>query len=90
MNNIKTHLQEKGTKGGNQMYGIKIQKTTEPISNCNVCGAINFKKEHSSNKSVDTLTKIWIGNTTQQKITLCNDCLKELSKELNNYMTKTT
>ena len=59
-------------------------------SNCNVCGAINFKKEHSSNKSVDTLTEIWIGNATQQKITLCNDCLKELSKELNNYIAKTT
>lgn len=71
------------------MYGIEVQKSTELISNCNVCGAINFDNKLSLNKSVDTLTEIWVGHTTLQKITLCDDCLKELSKKLTNYINKT-
>lgn len=64
---------------------IEIKKSKENVSNCNVCGAINFDNELSSNKKVDTLTEIWVGRNLTQKITLCNDCLKELSEKLNEH-----
>lgn len=68
---------------------IEIKRSTESISNCNVCGAINFDNELSLNKKVDTLTEIWVGRNLTQKITLCNDCLKELSEKLNDYQNTT-
>ena len=65
---------------------IEIKKGKERVSNCNVCGAINFDSELSFNEKVDELTEIWVGRDLRQKITLCNKCLKELSDKINNYI----
>ena len=65
---------------------IEIKHNTEKISNCNVCGAINFDSEYSSSEKVDELTEIWIGRNLTHRITLCNNCLKELSEKLNDYI----
>lgn len=64
---------------------IEIKKSKESISNCNACGAINFDHELSSSKKVDMLTEILIGRNLTQKISLCNDCLKELSEKLTEH-----
>lgn len=40
---------------------IEIKKSKERVSNCNVCGAINFDSELSFNEEVDELTEIWVG-----------------------------
>ena len=68
---------------------LEFIKSKEAISNCNVCGAINFDSDLSFNKRVDVLTELWAGRSLTQKITLCNDCLKELSVALKEYMDKT-
>lgn len=64
---------------------IEIKKTTNQISNCNVCGAINFVSELSSNKKVDNLTEILIGRSLNQQITLCDDCMRELFDKLAKF-----
>lgn len=65
---------------------INIKESTEKISNCNVCGAINFDSELSFNEKVDTLTEIWVGRNAGARITLCDNCLKELSDKITNYI----
>lgn len=67
---------------------IEIKKSKERVSNCNVCGAINFDSELSFNEKVDELTEIWVGRDLRQRITLCNKCLKELADKINNYIIK--
>ena len=65
---------------------FKIKKTTHPISNCNVCGAINFDRPDASNKKVKNLHDILVGRSTNQQITLCDDCLQELQNKLSIYL----
>lgn len=65
---------------------IVITKSEELVSNCDVCGAINYDNEFSLNKTVDSLTEICVGHNTLQKNTLCDDCLKKLYKMLTNYI----
>jgi hypothetical protein len=65
---------------------IDIKLSTETCSNCNVCGAINFDSELSFNEKVNDLTEIWIGRALQQRITLCDKCLNELSEKLSDYI----
>lgn len=65
---------------------ISISRSREKISNCNVCGAINFDSELSFNEKVDELTEIWVGRDLQQRITLCNNCLNQLSEKLIDYI----
>lgn len=64
---------------------INIKTSQEKISNCNACGALNFESEFSD-KKVDNLTEITIGQGLNQKISLCDDCLKQLLKQIIDYM----
>lgn len=65
---------------------IEIKKTTNQISNCNACGAINFDSEISSNRKVDNLSEILIGRSLNQQITLCDDCINELFNKLSEFI----
>lgn len=68
---------------------IKIEESNEKISNCNVCGAINFDSDISVNKKVSRLTKILIGRDLKQQISLCDACLKLLNESIHDYISMT-
>lgn len=68
---------------------IKIEESNEKISNCNVCGAINFDSDISVNKKVSRLTKILIGRELKQQISLCDACLKLLNESIHDYISMT-
>lgn len=65
---------------------IKIERCIRPISNCNVCGAVNFDQNGSYNQKVDNLTDVWIGQDSLQNITLCDECLAYLHASLIIYV----